>query len=92
MVLHGFGSYKSWVLRREEVLETREEAASTIWLPHIWIKYQIDGASYVTSGRFAAEFSVTLVVVKPDDQTYDAHDKGWKMAPVITWRQLPLVE
>ena len=45
-------------------------------------KDQIDKASKDTSGRFAAEFSVTLVVVKPDDQLYDApHDNGRKVGP-----------
>ena len=38
-------------------------------------KEQIDKASKDTSGRFAAEFAVTLVVVKPDDQTYNARDR-----------------
>ena len=36
-----------------------------------------------TSGRFVAEFSVTLVVFKPDDQTYDARDNGCKVIPRI---------
>jgi len=44
-------------------------------------KDQIDKASKDTWERFAADFSVMLVVVKPDDQTYDARDNGCQVSP-----------
>ena len=43
-------------------------------------KDQIDKASKDTSGRFAAKFSVTLVVIKPD-----ARDNGCKVSPESCW-------
>ena len=57
-------------------------------------KEQIDKASKDTLGRFTAEFAVTLVVMKPDEQTYDARDNGCQVsssahmkaiATIIAW-------
>lgn len=44
-------------------------------------KDQIDKASKDGSGRFAEDFTVTLVVVKPDDQNFVPREFGCKESP-----------